>query len=151
MVDDSFTSAGYSGLAKQVPSKVFPTLLWFPPARVECCPDGRSQRCWREWANAMRTKLHSRFITLALVVTFLVALGAGSEAAAARHKQYDRGAAPRPRPMVGPSSGEPDQTNGLPAPPKMGQTAIQRNEPVVGVLNFHQWMVAWAQLHLKRF
>lgn len=98
----------------------------------------------------MRTNHHSRFITLALVVTFVVALGAGTEAAAARQKQYDRGTAPRPRPLVGPTAGEPDQTNGLPAPPKVGQTAIQRVEPVYGGLTLHQWMMVWAQQYLRR-
>ncbi|MEO5987725.1 MAG: hypothetical protein ABIU54_10340 [Candidatus Eisenbacteria bacterium] len=98
----------------------------------------------------MRTKHHSRFITLALVVTFMVALGAGSEAAAARQTKYDRVSAPRPRPSVGPYSGEPDQTNGLPAPPKVGQTASQRVVPVYGGLTMHQWMLVWALQYLKR-
>lgn len=100
----------------------------------------------------MRTDLMKRFTTLALAATLLVVLGAGSEAAAARQKQYDRGTAPRPRPSAGPTSGEPDQTgsNGAPAPPKMGQTVQIRAVTGTGQITLQQWLSAWGRIYLKR-
>ncbi len=98
----------------------------------------------------MRKDHNRSLITLALAVTLLVTLGAGSEAAAARQKSYDRIGAPRPRPMAGPSSGEPDQTNGAPAPPKVDRMGRQYVGSGQGGLMFHQWMMVWARTYLKR-
>jgi hypothetical protein len=98
----------------------------------------------------MRTNQNRWFITLALVATFIVALGAGSEAVAG-HKNAARGTTSPPRPSVGPCSGEPDvgQT-GIPSPPKLGTTVMRRPVSGEGTLTFQQWMALWARQFLKR-
>lgn len=96
----------------------------------------------------MRTNQRKRFITLALVAVFTVAFGAGSEASAARLKTYS-GKSSYPRPQATPTSGEPDQTNGIPAPPKLEKLAMQRSGSGID-LTFKQWVSTWGRITLKR-
>ena len=95
----------------------------------------------------MRTNHTHRLITLALVAVFTVALGAGSDASAARLKYNGKNSYPRP--TATPTSGEPDQTNGAPPPPKVEKLAMQRSGSGID-LTFKQWVATWGRITLKR-
>ena len=96
----------------------------------------------------MRTNYTKRLIKLALVAVFTVALGAGSEVSAARLKPYN-GKNSYPKPTATPTSGEPDQTNGAPPPPKVEKLAMQRSGSGID-LTFKQWVATWGRITLKR-
>lgn len=96
----------------------------------------------------MRTNHTKRFITLALVAVFTVALGAGSDVSAARLKLYS-GKHSYPKPTATPTSGEPDQTNGTPPPPKVDKLSLRRSGSGID-LTFKQWVATWGRITLKR-